>query len=103
MKKILINDNPWQTRAAITHNGELQNIYFSSHTQESLGRSFFKGSITKVLPGIQTAFVDIGQDKAGFLHISEVDRELAMHKISESMQLDDEPNAAPRPRGPRQA
>src|SRR3989304_1829103 len=88
MKKIIINVNPWQTRIAITWNNQLQNIYFSSHTQESLGRSFFKGSITKVLPGIQTAFVDIGQEKAGFLHISEIDRELAMENISKQAQVE---------------
>ncbi len=83
MKKIIINYNPWQTRIAITRDGELQNIYYSGHAQETLERAFFKGIILKVLPGIQTAFVDIGQEKAGFLHISEVDRELAIHRISE--------------------
>lgn len=103
MKKIIINKNPWQTRIALTVNGSLQNIYFAAHAQQTLERSYFKGVVTKVLPGIQTAFVDIGQPKAGFLHISEVDRELAMAKISQTMQLDDEPNAAPRPRGPRQS
>ena len=44
------------------------------------------GKVSKVLPGIQTAFVDIGQNKAGFLHISEVDRALATEKIVESLQ-----------------
>lgn len=91
MKKIIINKNPWQTRIALTHDGFLQNVYFAAHAQETLERSYFKGVVTKVLPGIQTAFVDIGQEKAGFLHISEVDRELAMHKLAESMQLDEEP------------
>ncbi len=84
MKKILINYTPWQTRVAITRDDELQNIYFWSHATESLERSFFKGIITKILPGIQTAFVDIGQEKAGFLHISEIDREMAAHKMGGS-------------------
>ena len=65
MKKILINETPWQTRIAITRGDELQNIYFWAHSTESLERSFFKGVITKILPGIQTAFVDIGQERAG--------------------------------------
>ncbi len=82
MKKILINESPWQTRVAITRNdNELQNIYFAPNTQESLERAYFKGYISSVLPGIQTAFVDIGQEKAGFLHISEIDRELAIEKM----------------------
>lgn len=81
MKHILINDNPWQTRIAITRDGSLQNIYFDSHGAHRLERCFFKGLITKVLPGIQTAFVNIGQERSGFLHISEIDRELAMKRF----------------------
>src|SRR5579872_5701837 len=90
MKKIIINDRPWQTRIAITKDKDLQNIYYSSHTQESLERSFFKGIVTKVLPGIQTAFVDIGQEKSGFLHISEIDRELAIENMSKHVQIEEE-------------
>lgn len=74
----------------------LQNVYFSDHATTSLERSFFKAKITKLLPGIQTAFVDIGQEKSGFLHISEVDRELAIERISKTTQLDDEPKKKPR-------
>ena len=90
MKKIIINDTPWQTRIAIITHGKLQNIYFSTPTHEVLERAYFKGTITKVLPGIQTAFVEFGQERAGFLHISEIDRELAMHKISKHLEDYDE-------------
>jgi ribonuclease G len=90
MKKILINENPWQTRVAITENEKIQGLYFSSHAIQTLERAYFKGTVTKVLPGIQTAFVDIGQEKAGFLHISEIDRELAIERISKTTQLDEE-------------
>lgn len=92
MKKIIINDNSWEIRIAIINNGKLQNIYFSAPTHEVLERAYFKGVVTKVLPGIQTAFVEFGQEKAGFLHISEIDRELAMQKISQQLEDDeDEP------------
>lgn len=90
MKKILINETPWQTRIAITRDEELQNIYFGSHAALSLERSYFKGVVTKVLPGIQTAFVDIGQERAGFLHISEIDRELAVQKMEDQFEEVDE-------------
>ncbi len=89
MKKILINESPWQTRVAIIRDNELQNIYFWSHTSENLERCFFRGIVTKVLPGIQTAFVDIGQERAGFLHISEIDRELSIQKMEASESLED--------------
>ncbi len=90
MKKIIINNEPWQTRIAIVEDGQLQNIYFDAHVNKNLERSFFKGHINKVLPGIQTAFVNIGQERAGFLHISEIDRELAIKKISKHSQIDDD-------------
>ncbi len=90
MKKILINETPWQTRVAITREDKLQNIYFWSFTTEHLERSFFKATVTKILPGIQTAFVDIGQERAGFLHISEIDRELAIQRMSATGQIDEE-------------
>ncbi len=91
MKKIIINVAPWQTRVAIVRDGELQNIYFTSPVSTALEQSFFKGVVTTVLPGIQTAFVDIGQEKAGFLHISEIDRELALDRMSSTVDLEDTP------------
>jgi ribonuclease G len=90
MKKILINDNSWQTRIAIVQENELQNLYFSSHAHKTLERIYFKGIVLKVLPGIQTAFVDIGQERAGFLHISEIDRELAISEMTKHLQLDED-------------
>lgn len=102
MKKILVNENPWQTRIAITTENRLQNVYFTGHTENPLERAFFKGIVTKVLPGIQTAFVDIGQEKAGFLHISEIDRDLAIAKISKHSQIDDDEEAPVKPRISRQ-
>lgn len=85
MKKILINEEPWQTRVAIVDKEGLQNIYFWSHMSNHIERCFYKGIVGKVLPGIQTAFVDFGQAKAGFLHISEIDRDLAINKMSENL------------------
>jgi len=81
MKKILINNEAWQTRVAILHEDKLQDLYFCIHSRAELERCFYKGTVAKVLPGIQTAFVDIGQPKAGFLHISEIDRALAAEKM----------------------
>lgn len=101
MKKIIINHAPWQTRVAILTDSKLENIYFASHTKRILERAFFRGVITKVLPGIQTAFVDIGQDRAGFLHISEIDHDLTIKKFSETLQLDDDQQPKKAPRSPK--
>jgi ribonuclease G len=88
MKKIIVNMAPWETRVAVTRNDKLENVYFGASTDNVLERSFFKGKVAKVFPGIQTAFVEIGQEKSGFLHISEVDRELALKSFEE--EVDDE-------------
>ncbi|OGB83138.1 hypothetical protein A3F66_01515 [candidate division TM6 bacterium RIFCSPHIGHO2_12_FULL_32_22] len=90
MKKIFINSAPWETRCATTKDGKLQNIYFTSTLSKHLERSFFKGIVSKVLPGIQTAFVDINQERAGFLHISEIDRDLALSRMSDTLEIEDE-------------
>ncbi|MFH1832017.1 MAG: Rne/Rng family ribonuclease [bacterium] len=96
MKKILINKEVWQTRVAILSDDRLQDIYFDTPSKENLERCFFKGKVSKVLPGIQTAFVDIGKSKAGFLHITEVDRALATEKVLEFLQVDEEDDISER-------
>jgi len=88
MKKILVNVEPWESRVAVLRDDQLENIYFSSATDNVIEKAFFKGTVIKVFPGIQTAFVEIGQERAGFLHISEVDRDLAVNTIEGADQLD---------------
>ncbi len=97
MKKILIDRQPWQTRIAITKRGILENIYFEAHTEKGLERSFIKGIVATVLPGIQTVFVDIGQEKAGFLHVSEIDRELSIRRLIKANQVDEADDSKPEP------
>lgn len=82
MKKILITARPWETRIAIIDGKQLQNVYFDSKHNMQLEKSFIKGKVVKILPGVQTAFVDIGQEKAGFLHISEIDRTFTREKTT---------------------
>lgn len=88
MKKILVNVEPWESRVAVLRDDLLENIYFSSETDNVIEKAFFKGTVIKVFPGIQTAFVEIGQERAGFLHISEIDRDLAVNTIEGADQLD---------------
>ena len=88
MKKILVNIEPWESRVAVLRDDLLENIYFSSATDNVIEKAFFKGTVIKVFPGIQTAFVEIGQERAGFLHISEIDRDLAVNTIEGADQFD---------------
>ncbi len=83
---ILINREFWETRVAVLQDNVLQDLYFDKDQTPSIEKCFIKGKINNVLPGLQTAFVDIGQTKAGFLHISEIDRNLAQEKMFEQNQ-----------------
>lgn len=98
MKKILVNKNSWETRVAIIREQKLENVFFGQSTDKVIERSFFKGKVSKILPGIQTAFVDIGQERAGFLHVSEIDRDLAVNRImgSDQVELDEDAETKPR-------
>ena len=96
MKKILINKNSWETRIAVVREGKLENIFFGQSTDRVIERSFFKGKVSKILPGTQTAFVDIGQERAGFLHVSEIDRDLAATRMMGPDQLDGDSDSKPR-------
>ena len=89
MKKIIIQREQWQARVAVVDNeNRLQDLYFESRARPEIEKCFFKGKISKILPGIQTAFVDIGQSRSGFLHITEIDRARAVEP--RDGELDDE-------------
>jgi ribonuclease G len=90
MKKILVTSRPWGLRVAIIEDKNLQNIYFDLKHNQNTEKSFIKGKIIKILSGIQTAFINIGQDKAGFLHISEIDRASAGAKKKDLGEFDAE-------------
>ncbi|MBM3894222.1 Rne/Rng family ribonuclease [Candidatus Dependentiae bacterium] len=89
MKKIIIQREQWQARVAVVDNeNRLQDLYFESRARPELEKCFFKGKVSKILPGIQTAFVDIGQARSGFLHITEVDRARSVESSTEDLDGD---------------
>ncbi len=70
--EILTNITPHETRVAIIENGVLQEIHIERENQRGIVGNIYKGKIIRVLPGMQAAFVNIGLEKAGFLHVSDV-------------------------------
>ncbi len=71
--KIIINITPEQTRVAlIDTNGQLSELYIERNKDASLVGNVYKGRVVKILPGMQSAFVDIGLEKAAFLHAADV-------------------------------
>ena len=71
-EEILINVTPQETRVAVVENGILQEIYIERSQKLGLVGSIFKGNVSRVLPGMQAAFIDIGLDRTGFLHTSDI-------------------------------
>ena len=70
--EILINVMPGETRAALVENGLLQEVHVERQTNDQLVSNIYLGKVVRVLPGMQAAFVDIGLERAGFLHESDI-------------------------------
>lgn len=71
-QEILINITPSETRVARVENGMLQEVQLERATRRGWVGNLYKGKITRVLPGMQAAFVDIGLERTGFLHASDI-------------------------------
>jgi ribonuclease G len=71
-EEILINVTPRETRVALVENGVLQEIYIERSARRGLVGNIYKGRVCRVLPGMQAAFVDVGLERAAFLHASDI-------------------------------
>src|ERR1700720_4113337 len=71
-KELVISATPHETRVAIMEDGQLCEIYIEREKEFALVGSIYKGRVTRVLPGMQSAFVDIGLDGDAFLYVSDV-------------------------------
>lgn len=74
-EEILINITPQETRVAIVENGALQEVCIEREHNRGIVGNIYKGKVNRVLPGMEAAFIDIGLEKAGFLHVSDIDLE----------------------------
>ena len=71
-KEILISYDEYETRCAIIEDGDLSEIYVERKEDEHILGNIYKGRVENVLPGMQSAFVEIGMEKHAFLHISDI-------------------------------
>jgi Rne/Rng family ribonuclease len=70
-KELVISATQHETRVAIMEDGQLCEIYIEREKEFALVGSLYKGRVTRVLPGMQSAFVDIGLDSDAFLYVSD--------------------------------
>lgn len=71
-EEILINVTPREVRAAVLENGVLQEIFIERAARRGLISNIYRGKVSRVLPGMQAAFIDIGLERTAFLHASDI-------------------------------
>ena len=70
-KELVISTTSQETKIAILEDDELVEFYIERHRSQGIVGNIYKGKVTKVLPGMQSAFVDIGLDRDAFLYVSD--------------------------------
>ena len=70
-KEICISTTPHETRLAILEDDQLAEIYYERENEYTLAGSIYNGRVTRVLPGMQSAFVDVGLERDAFLYVTD--------------------------------
>src|SRR5512146_2509631 len=70
-KEMFISSSPHETKVAVCEDGQLVEVYFERDTDVGLVGGIYKGRVNRVLPGMQSAFVDIGLERDAFLYVSD--------------------------------
>ena len=94
-KEMVISANRHETRVALLEDDQLVEVYFQRANEYSLAGSIHKGRVTRVLPGMQSAFVDLGIERDTFLYVSDF---LEDHEDIERVTDDERPGRGDRGR-----
>ena len=70
-KELYVSSTPHETKVALVEDDQLAEVYFERENEYTLAGSIYKGRVTRVLPGMQSAFVDIGLERDAFLYVSD--------------------------------
>ena len=70
-KEMIISASPHQTKVALVEEGQVVEVYLEREKEFGLAGSIYRGRVTRVLPGMQSAFVNIGLDRDAFLYVSD--------------------------------
>src|SRR5271155_2187918 len=70
-KELYVSTTPHETKVGITEDDQLAEIYLERENEYTLAGSIYKGRVTRVLPGMQSAFVDVGLERDAFLYVSD--------------------------------
>ena len=75
-RDLIVSTSPEETRIALLEDGVVSELFLEREAQRGIVGSIYKGRVTRVLPGMQSAFVDVGLERDAFLHAADVFEEL---------------------------
>ncbi|HET6936509.1 MAG TPA: hypothetical protein VFI72_16825, partial [Candidatus Angelobacter sp.] len=108
-KELFVSSTPHETKVAVVEEDQLTEIYYERENEYTLAGSIYKGRVTRVLPGMQSAFVNIGLERDAFLYVSdflleeEDDTDGLEQVVSRSRPVITEPHGSGEDRGPLDA
>src|SRR5947209_19931550 len=70
-KELFVTSTPHETKLAVVEDDQLVEVFFERENEYTLAGSIYKGKVTRVLPGMQSAFVDIGLERDAFLYVTD--------------------------------
>src|SRR5881398_3074538 len=99
-REIVINATKYESRIAVLDEGQTVELWIERTRHRTIVGNIYKGRVTKVLPGMQSAFVDLGLERDAFLYVSDVveDLEEYEHEGSDDMSFEEavqQPNSSP--------
>src|SRR5580698_2995182 len=93
-KELFVSSTPHETKVGMVEDDLLAEIYLERENEYTLAGSIYKGRVTRVLPGMQSAFVDIGLERDAFLYVSDF-MELPEEDEVEDIPIPSQRNAQP--------
>src|SRR6266536_1118167 len=70
-KELFVSSTPHETKVGMVEDDQLAEVYLERENEYTLAGSIYKGRVTRVLPGMQSAFVDVGLERDAFLYVSD--------------------------------
>jgi ribonuclease G len=98
-EEILINVTPRETRVAVVENGMLQEVHVERALRRGYVGNIYKGRVSRVMPGMQAAFVEVGLERAAFLHASDIVRTIGPSNNGVARVARDDPPSSLAPAG----
>ena len=90
-KELFVSSTPHETRVGLVEDDQLAEIYLERENEYTLAGSIYKGRVTRVLPGMQSAFVDIGLERDAFLYVSD------FMELEDQDEVEEVPTSRPAP------